>query len=389
MSINDSPIANNFILPVWVAGAACAATKVLLGDCFDSEQLLELPDGKGSIAVTVQSASLISQGDQAIGIAFCDSSASIDITRGLEIWTCVSWGKEGTNLETFNSMNSDPWLQLIGGYGVGINEKTRSICLSNFSYQLLSLNLRKLVPQSQVLRLEITFPKGVELAERTSNKSFGIVDGLALIGTQAEAQVSASPERLKTSLELLSKKCSDINFAGKLIYVIGENGMNLATKLGLPSNLLVKTGNWLGPFLVAAAENGVKELLVIGYHGKMVKVAGGIFHTHHHLADGRIEVLISLAFTHGLHSSLIQSIANAKSVEDALLVLESKNPYQAQQLWFKMAFNAEVRSLQYLKRYGSWSMEIGSAMFDKRRRLRWAGPSGIKQLSVLGVPLEQ
>ena len=67
----------------------------------------------------------------------------------------------------------------------------------------------------------------------------------------------------------------------------GENGFDLALKLGLASHQILKVGNWLGPLFVAAAESEVKKLLVLGYHGKLVKLAGGIFHTHHHLADGR------------------------------------------------------------------------------------------------------
>ena len=38
----------------------------------------------------------------------------------------------------------------------------------------------------------------------------------------------------------------------------------------------------------------VRDLLLLGYHGKLIKLAGGIFHTHHHLADGRLEVLVAL-----------------------------------------------------------------------------------------------
>jgi len=47
------------------------------------------------------------------------------------------------------------------------------------------------------LKLEIIFPNGAFLAERTSNKSFGIVDGLSIIGTCAETYSSAAPDLLE------------------------------------------------------------------------------------------------------------------------------------------------------------------------------------------------
>ena len=36
-------------------------------------------------------------------------------------------------------------------------------------------------------------------------------------------------------------------------------------------------------------------MILFGYHGKLIKLAGGIFHTHNHLADARIEILVCLA----------------------------------------------------------------------------------------------
>ena len=55
------------------------------------------------------------------------------------------------------------------------------------------------MPEGFNLKLEIIFPNGEFLAERTSNKSFGIVDGLSIIGTSAETYSSASPCLLYTS----------------------------------------------------------------------------------------------------------------------------------------------------------------------------------------------
>ena len=58
---------------------------------------------------------------------------------------------------------------------------------------------------------------------------------------------------------------------------------------------IIKIGNWIGPLLVDAAIKKVKTVILFGYHGKLIKLAGGIFHTHNHLADARIEILVYLA----------------------------------------------------------------------------------------------
>ena len=75
--------------------------------------------------------------------------------------------------------------------------------MSGFGRELLDLNLRDLLTDESALELEVVLPRGQELALRTSNAAFGVVDGLALIGTQAEVQTSASPDQLQTLLNQL------------------------------------------------------------------------------------------------------------------------------------------------------------------------------------------
>ena len=133
-------------------------------------------------------------------------------------------------------------INIIAGSGVGIKKETSEICISDFAKNVLYENLLDIIPNGFYLDLEIIFPNGEFLAERTSNKSFGIVDGLSIIGT-SETYSSASPHQLeeaKTNLEKLIKK----DFKGKVVFVIGENGLNLAQacNVNLP---IIKVGNWI------------------------------------------------------------------------------------------------------------------------------------------------
>ena len=86
--------------------------------------------------------------------------------------------------------------------------------------------------------------------------------------------------------------------------------LNLALLYWLPSSKILKICNWIGPLLVAAAESGVNQLLLFGYHGKLIKLAGGVFHTHHHLADNRLDTLISLAVKEGIPIASIREFQN-------------------------------------------------------------------------------
>ena len=120
--------------------------------------------------------------------------------------------------------------------------------------------------------------------------------------------------------------------------------------------------------------------VVLGYHGKLIKLAGGIFHTHHHLADGRMEVLVALGLDAGLSVAQLLQLRGAASVEEAFRALEAD---QATALGQHLAAIVERRSQSYVDRYGAWPMRIGAALFDRSRTLRWWGPEGEKRFFTL------
>ncbi|MEB3173342.1 MAG: cobalt-precorrin-5B (C(1))-methyltransferase CbiD [Cyanobacteriota bacterium] len=357
-----------YTLPVWVCAAARAALQVLGGHGFVPEQPLQLdPALAACTPVPVQAAAPLADG-WVLAMARCDPGPQVlDLTRDLQVWTLLRWVPRSS---------AETWLSLEAGEGVGIDAQTGAACLSAYARDLLEINLRPLVPPQQGLQLRVVLPQGRSLAERTSNAAFGVVDGLALIGTQAVVQRSAAPEQLQLALEALRQRASAPGFGGDLVLVIGENGLDLAPRLGLAAELLVKAGNWIGPLLVAAAEAGVDRLLLFGYQGKLIKLAGGIFHTHHHLADGRAEVLTALAALEGVQGEALQHLYRAATVEQALADLQRSDPRCAQRLRQRLAAAIEARAAAYLQRYGHRRPQIGAVLFDRSRSICAQGPLG-------------
>jgi cobalt-precorrin-5B (C1)-methyltransferase len=368
-----------YILPVWVAAAARAALQRLLGAPFASAQPLwlqsapVLQDPPQTTPVPVEAAALLPDGS-ALGCSRCDPGTGVlDITRDLAVWVQVRW-----------LAGPGPALELEAGEGVGVIEATGEPCLSAYARSLLELNLRPLLPPGRRLRLSVVIPDGERLAQRTSNAAFGVVQGLALIGTQAAVQRSAAPEQLAEALAALGRCVAAPDFGGDLVLVIGENGLDLAPRLGLPPALLVKAGNWLGPLLVAAAEAGVERLLLFGYQGKLIKLAGGIFHTHHHLADGRAAVLTALAALEGLAGDALTALHAAPTVEAGLAGLAERDRRLAERLRRRIAAAVEERCAAYLASHGHQATAVGAVLFDRARRICAFGPVGETQFSALG-----
>ena len=372
-----------YTLPVWAVAAARASVAALQGEASRTAWPLDLLQGQGQppVPVPVRAAAPLAEG-WALGEACCDPGDGLDLTRGLLVWALSRWEQAGPQEE---EGDGEAWLRLEAGAGVGVHVASGEICLSAYARALLAANLRPLVPEGQRLRLRLVLPEGRRLAERTSNAAFGVVEGLALIGTRAEAQASADPQQLDRTLQTLAARLQAPRFSGDLILVIGENGLDLAPRLGLPADLLLKVGNWLGPVLVAAGQGGVRRLLLFGYQGKLIKLAGGIFHTHHHLADGRAEVLTALAALEGLTGPPLEALHGAPTVEAALTQLQAVDPELARRLRQRLAANVERRAAEYLARHGAAGPVVGAALFDRGRRLCALGPLGEGLLGALGV----
>jgi cobalt-precorrin-5B (C1)-methyltransferase len=376
-----TPAPRGYTLPVWVAAAARAALGSLLGEPVAPAVALELLEPPGVGAVPVEAAALLGDG-WALGQARCDPGEGLDLTRGLVVWVLLRWLEAVPAPAAFEPSPQD-WLLIEAGEGVGIHAASGEACLSDYARRLLAANLRPLVPPGQGLQLRVVLPAGRALAERTSNAAFGVVEGLALIGTRAAVQAGASPDQLEATLAALRGQAGASDFKGDLVLVIGENGLDLAPRLGLPHQLLLKAGNWIGPVLVAAAEAGVRRLLLFGYQGKLIKLAAGIFHTHHHLADGRAEVLTAFAALEGLVGPPLRALHSAATVEAALAELEAADSALAQRLRDRLAAAVESRSAAYLARHGGGSMAVGAVLFERSRRICAAGPIGGPLLEAL------
>ncbi|MEB3266157.1 MAG: cobalt-precorrin-5B (C(1))-methyltransferase CbiD [Cyanobacteriota bacterium] len=364
------PATVGLTLPVWAAAAARAALQLLRGEAFEPQQPLDLLAGGPPRPVPVCAAAPLGP-HLALGRSRCDPGPGLDLTRDLEVWALVA----------LEPADTGDRLLIEAGEGVGVHAASGEACLSEFARRLLAANLLPLCPADRRLRLRVVLPRGAELALRTSNAAFGVVDGLALIGTRADVQAGADPHQLDHQLAELKSRAAAPGFGGDLVLVIGDNGLDLAPRCGLPPHLLLKAGNWLGPLLVAAAAVGVRRLLLFGYHGKLIKLAGGIFHTHHHLADGRAEVLTALAALEGLAGPALEHLHGAATVEAGLAELEATDPALTARLQARIAATVEQRSLAYLASHGQPAagqppIRVGAALFDRARRLRLVGPEG-------------
>jgi cobalt-precorrin-5B (C1)-methyltransferase len=353
---------SGYTLPVFACAAAIAALHwlhqrqpltVVSVDLIEPAQLAEIP---------IEQVAGLSE-NMALAITRSEPGDNLDLTRNTPIWAMVEWGGGDGEAVTIK-----------GGEGIGkqLNGEGEA-AIYGYAHRLLQENLRRMLAPSEKITVTIILPEGRSLAVRTSNAAFGVVEGLSLLGTTGISQPLSTPDQLTAFRTELQDKASRFE---SLVFCIGENGLDLARKLGINPEQLVKTANWLGPLLVEADVLGVKEILLFGYHGKLMKLAGGIFHTHHHLADGRREILAAHCALVGLSYPDIQAIFHTATAEAALTHLRSLDASTGSdwvnQVYSAIAESIDSRSQEYIKSHsdrGAAATVCGSILFSRDRQI--------------------
>lgn len=363
---------SGYTLPVFACAAAVAALQYLQNKNQLIQQVtIDLIEPAQIVNIPIEQIACLTD-YSVLAITRSDPGDNLDLTRNTPIWAMVEWVKNlpSHSPEKARESQLSDNIVIQGGEGIGYDEKTGHTAIYRYAKQLLLANLEKqLQPQDRIL---ITFilPEGKQLATRTSNAAFGIVEGLSLLGTTGISQPLTVPEQLEQYQTELQQKAQEFDC---LVFCIGENGLDFAQKIGIPPKQIVKTANWLGPMLVAASLAGVQSILLLGYHGKLIKLAGGIFHTHHHLADGRLEILTAYAAKVGLPTVDLQRILNHETAEDALQLLRELETITGEN-WVNRVYKAiataiDHRSQTYIYTHCEKNVKVGSLMFDRKRKM--------------------
>ncbi|AFZ59488.1 cobalt-precorrin-5B (C(1))-methyltransferase [Anabaena cylindrica FACHB-243] len=353
---------SGYTLPVFACAAAVAALHWLRHRQPLTVTSVDLIEPAQIAEIAIEQVAGISE-NSALAITRSDPGDNLDLTRNTPIWAMVEWFK-----------GDGERVIIKGGEGIGkqLNGEGNAAIYA-YAQRLLTENLQRLLAPDEQIIVTIILPEGRSLALRTSNAAFGVVEGLSLLGTTGISQPLSTPDQLTAFRNELKDKASQFE---TLVFCIGENGLDLAQKLGINPQQLVKTANWLGPMLVEADILGVKEILLFGYHGKLIKLAGGIFHTHHHLADGRREILAAHCGILGLPYPHIYTVFYSPTTEAALKYLRSLdsiyNSDWVNQVYRYIAETIDMRCQEYLKSHSdrvTAKTVCGSVLFDRDRQI--------------------
>jgi len=291
------------------AAAAKAAVVSLLNNTQPTLIKVLNPDGD-KIEVPIDR--YINSGNGKTAVVIKDGGDDPDITHGLEITASVT-------------LTTHHGIFIRGGQGVGTVTKpglkvpVGKPAINPVPEWMIRTALSEALPENTGCIVTISIPDGEKVAGRTLNPRLGITGGISILGTTGIV-VPMSEEAYKESLLPQIDMAIAVGHTN-VILTPGRMGAKSAAGLGIPDTLIVQMSNFVGYMLDKCVEKGIKNVILLGHHGKLIKVAAGIFHTHSKIADARQEIYAALAGAAGAGPLVINSILQCTTAESILGII--------------------------------------------------------------------
>lgn len=285
-SSTGKPLRNGYTTGSCATAASKIALGLLVGMPLEPHDTIEihLPDGN-LLSIPIYNA-VKHEDTSALGSVLKDAGDDQDVTNGLEIQAVVTL------------VDRPFYVEIKGGKGVGTVTKDGlqipkgQAAINPVPLKMIQENLMPLLPEGKGCIVEIIIPEGEAVALKTFNPRLGIIGGISVIGTTGIVRPMSEDAFKQTIFTELNQK--HLLGIETLILVPGMHGEKFAIeRLGYKAEQVVHMSNFVGYALKACENLGFKHVLLIGHIGKLMKVSGGIFHTHSRVADAKKEILVA------------------------------------------------------------------------------------------------
>jgi len=262
---------------------------------------------------------------------------------------------------------SEPGITITAGQGIGRVTKPGLLvpvgmpAINPVPRSMIMQEVGKVLPHGLGVEVEISIPKGGEIAKKTFNPRLGIEGGISVLGTTGIVE-PMSEDALKDTIAL-ELSCRKAAGQDKVLLVPGSYGERFCEQhLGIPKEKSVKISNYLGFALEKCDELGFRKVILAGHLAKLVKPAGGIFYTHSRVSDTRMEILTANLAVMGMPVESLRRIMDCITTEEAIPIID-KTGYQ--DVYSIIAEKCAQRCEGYV--YGN--VEIGVVLFSMKELL--------------------
>jgi cobalt-precorrin-5B (C1)-methyltransferase len=358
---NKRGLREGFTTGACATAAALGATRALLRQEPTQSVTIQLPVGR---AVSFDLASCRFDADSATCSVIKDAGDDPDVTHGAEIVACVGWLDEPGRIDLAGGPGvgtvTRPGLGLEVG-GPAINPVPRRMITEHVQAEAAD------VLGSRGLRVEISVPRGEELARKTLNGRLGIVGGISILGTTGIVKPWSTASWRASVLQAIDVAAAN----GQQHLVLATGGRtekySMAHYADLPELAFVEMGEFTGVALDRCVRLGVRRVSLAGMVGKFSKLAQGHFMTH--VAGNQVDLgfLAEVAAACGASADLqaeIRAANTARHVQELALA------HGVSGLFDRLAGLVRQRSLERVDA----KLAIDCLLFDADGRLLGQAP---------------
>jgi cobalt-precorrin-5B (C1)-methyltransferase len=250
-----------------------------------------------------------------------DGGDDPDVTHGAEIVVELSF------TDKINEIEID------GGEGVGIVTKPglglelNKAAINPVPKKMINENLREIIDKyilKKGIRVIISVPKGKELGPKTDNPRIGILNGISILGTSgivipfSTASYAAS---IRQNLDVAIAMGNDT-----VVLTTGGRSEDFAKKIiDLPEHCFVQMGDFSGYTIQQCARKEIKKAYVVGFIGKLAKMAAGVKQTHVKGSKVDMNFLAELARKCNANERIIESIKTANTARHVSEIIIENN----------------------------------------------------------------
>jgi cobalt-precorrin-5B (C1)-methyltransferase len=292
---------------------AAATTKAALSMLINGKKLsnvsISLPKGK---QMTINISWSKYNNDKSVTAAVIkDGGDDPDVTNGAEICAKVSL------LDTPDKIIID------GGKGVGrvtkpgLGLKIGKAAINPTPLKMINQAIDEILGELKHrygVSVIISVPKGEEIAKKTDNPRLGIIGGISILGTTgivipySTASFAAS---IRQSIDV-SRALGSIS----VILTTGGRSEDFARSIygnSIADHAYIQIGDFIGFAIKQCALKKIKKAYVVGFIGKLTKMAMGIKQTHVKGSHVDMNFLAELASRCGADSDLVNKIMLANT----------------------------------------------------------------------------
>lgn len=276
-----------------------------------------------------------------------------DVTHGAEIIAELSF------TDKVNQIDID------GGEGVGIVTKPglgleiNKSAINPVPKKMIDENLRLIgekILQKNGFRVIISVPKGRELALRTDNPRLGIKNGISILGTSGIVIPFSTASYAASIRQNLDVAVAMGNYT--VVLTTGGRSEDFAKNIiDLPEHCFVQMGDFSGYTVQQCKKKQIKKAYVVGFIGKLAKMATGTKQTHVKGSKVDMKFLAKIATECGAEEDTVNEIKKANTARHVSEIIKERKIN---------GFFDEIcnKTLAHMKSYSEGKIQLQVILFD-------------------------